>query len=346
MDWQDLEADRLAYTVYYGVTEAERKNSLETLVNRYILPVVDAEARKPVNRVLGVSRDAVTHVFEQLARGGYNHLKGHFKPWCRRVVQNYHVDVFRRTNKHKPLQENMIDERIANPLDLQADFKLLANEPSDRLRDSVKQIASAAGWKRHGKTNYLPVFLLELRRVLAMKLLQTCKDDPRLSLSIDITPEFIIDVVRCMVIWTPAQDRMKVREGYPTLGDIWSGIEAELAAGNMPTVDLVIKNIVAAGGTKISRDTWYQRSHRAVELAQQLVPDEIGGCSAAGLAPAATNGRPVGLLLLPHECSLAACRKSGGASVYIKSRRRFTAKPWSFWASQVVRVIGKNAPLF
>ena len=273
MYWQEAEADRLAYAVCQAKTKAECENTLKTLVPKYILPVVDAEARKSANRSIGVSREAVTHVFEQLVNGKYNPFKGHFESWCRRVVQNYHVDICRQDVKHEKLHEKMIDERRFQPLDLQGDEKSPANEQSDRLCDSVKQITSAAGWEPRGKINYLPVFLLELRRVLAMKLLQTRKDDFRLSVNIDITPGFIMDAVCRMVPWTPAQDRMIVREECPALAAIWRCVEARLTAGNVPAADLVIKSIVAAGGTQLSRDTWYQWSHRAVELAQQLAPD-------------------------------------------------------------------------
>jgi len=178
-------------------------------------------------RVLHEVREGgVSHLFEQVSQGKWNPRGGHFRGWAWRVLKNFGLQAARdMQSRHADLRygpgtvlsdpPDPCSERWDSGSHGHWTWKE-ASHHCRRLLDGV-----ALGLKQpKGQINYFAVFLLELRRATTTSFAKAL----HVSVDGDIA-EYAADYVP----WHEHEQRLRIREEYATLSEIWSGLVNRLA---------------------------------------------------------------------------------------------------------------------
>ncbi|NLX99920.1 MAG: sigma-70 family RNA polymerase sigma factor [Rhodopirellula sp.] len=271
--FSDLPTDASALACLVGdssQTEEKRSYALEMLV-----PTIEAVAGQVATGCRRRFREdlvAESRTIIWLRVHQFNPSAGRFDDWCRTVLHNYAVDLWRKSNSGLVRPAAGGDESgAAMDLAVTVDTDQESEEAMERCRE-LRAALDRIAWAPSRGVYYFSVLLLQLRLAMARRLTQD-------QLNADAVwrselPQF----VEWLLPWRPDEDRACFKRNWPPLGQVWSAVREVICEPPSRIEAPVLCEVVGRwlpASSQLTPDVWNHWVHRAKREARDRVRDEV-----------------------------------------------------------------------
>lgn len=248
--------------------EEVRCHALESLV-----PTIEAIARQVTTGYRRSLRDdliAESRTVIWLHVRQYNRSAGRFEDWCRTVLYNYAVDLWRKS-KSGPVRPALGGDETQAALELAVAVDDNSDEVMERCRE-LRQVLDKIRWAPTRGVHYFAVLLLQLRFVTARHLTHD-------QLSEDAAWRGELpELVEWLLPWDLNEDRACLRQDWPPLSQLWSAARDVICDTSLrldaPVLCQVVGHLLPAS-SQLTPDVWNQWVHRAKYEARHRLQDEV-----------------------------------------------------------------------
>lgn len=268
----DLPADLSDLACLVGDSSQPQERRCQAL--ELLVPAIEAIARQVAPRIrkpcrgdlIAESRSLIWSRIDQ-----FDPDLGRFEDWCRTVLHNYSIDLWRRSNRGpvKPAAGGDAPDAALQ--------SAVAIAPDDRVDEAIevfrqlRAVLDRIAWPASREVHYYAVLLLQLRLAVARRLTPEPLDGD------DLWRSELPELIDWLVPWHPDENSACIKAGWPSLAELWSAYCGAIRDSGLrieaPRLSQVVGRLLPPPA-QLTPDVWNHWVHRAKREARRRVQDD------------------------------------------------------------------------